>query len=85
MQPAEPAVALATREIEALRWIVLRYTQSEVATRMGLSAETVNTYAKRIRRKPQVGNTAEITGSPSNLDIFASSRALLRYPTHRPL
>jgi DNA-binding NarL/FixJ family response regulator len=52
---------LAPREIETLRWIASGYTQSQIATRMGLSQATVNTYAKRIRHKLKVNNKAELT------------------------
>jgi len=53
--------ALAPREIETLRWIAGGFTQSQIATRMGLSQATINTYAKRIRRKLNAGNKAELT------------------------
>ena len=52
---------LAPREIETLRWIALGFTQEQIASRMGLSPATVNTYAKRIRGKLNVGNKAELT------------------------
>jgi FixJ family two-component response regulator len=42
---------LAPREIETVRWIAMGYTQAQIATRMGLSLATVNTYATRIRSK----------------------------------
>jgi DNA-binding NarL/FixJ family response regulator len=56
----EPAV-LAPREVETLRWIARGLTHAQVATRMGLTEATVNTYAKRIRAKLNVGNKAELT------------------------
>jgi DNA-binding NarL/FixJ family response regulator len=52
---------LAPREIETLRWIALGFTHTQIATRMGLSPATVNTYAKRIRAKLNVSNKAELT------------------------
>jgi DNA-binding NarL/FixJ family response regulator len=52
---------LAPREVETLRWIALGFTHAQVATRMGLSHATVNTYAKRIRAKLNVSNKAELT------------------------
>ena len=55
------SVVLAPREIETARWIAMGYTQSQIATRMGLSQATVNTYAKRIRSKLHVNNKAELT------------------------
>ncbi|NGM15657.1 response regulator transcription factor [Verrucosispora sp. CWR15] len=59
--PAEEPGALAPREVETLRWIASGYTHSQIATRMGLSQATVNTYAKRIRAKLNAGNKAELT------------------------
>jgi DNA-binding NarL/FixJ family response regulator len=58
---AEDAGGLAPREVETLRWIASGYTHAQIATRMGLSRATVNTYAKRIRTKLKVGSTAELT------------------------
>jgi DNA-binding NarL/FixJ family response regulator len=59
--PREDPTGLAPREIETLRWIALGFTQSQIASRMGLSQATVNTYAKRIRNKLSAGNKAELT------------------------
>jgi len=52
---------LAPREAETLRFIALGFTHSQIATRMGLSPATINTYAKRIRAKLKVNNKAELT------------------------
>ena len=52
---------LAPREVETLRFIAWGYTQLQIATRMGLTEATINTYAKRIRRKLEVGNKAQLT------------------------
>ncbi len=52
---------LAPREIETLQWIARGLTHGQIATRMGLSQATVNTYAKRIRGKLKVNNKAELT------------------------
>ncbi|WP_306204567.1 response regulator transcription factor [Actinoplanes sp. RD1] len=61
-EPAEQKQeALAPREAETLRWIASGYTHSQIALRMGLSQATVNTYAKRIRAKLNVGNKADLT------------------------
>jgi DNA-binding NarL/FixJ family response regulator len=57
----EDSSGLAPREIETLRWIALGFTHAQIATRMGLSQATVNTYAKRIRAKLNVSNKAELT------------------------
>jgi DNA-binding NarL/FixJ family response regulator len=52
---------LAPREAETLRWIALGFTHTQIATRMGLSPATVDTYAKRLRAKLNVSNKAELT------------------------
>jgi DNA-binding NarL/FixJ family response regulator len=57
----DETTGLAPREIETVRWIALGFTQSQIATRMGLSQATVNTYAKRIRSKLHVNNKADLT------------------------
>ncbi|MEU2634968.1 response regulator transcription factor [Micromonospora fulviviridis] len=57
----DDATGLAPREIETLQWIAQGFTQAQIASRMGLSQATVNTYAKRIRGKLNVGNKAELT------------------------
>ena len=59
--PRADLAGLASREIETLRWIASGLTQSQIASRMGLSQATVNTYAKRIRSKLNAGNKAELT------------------------
>lgn len=52
---------LAPREEEALALIARGLTHGQVATRMGISRATVDTYVERIRAKLQVGNKAELT------------------------
>lgn len=52
---------LAPREAETLQWIARGLTHGQIATRMGLTQATVNTYAKRIRAKLKVNNKAELT------------------------
>jgi DNA-binding NarL/FixJ family response regulator len=59
--PREDPSGLGPREVETLRWIVRGFTQAQIATRMGLSQATVNTYAKRIRTKLKATNKAELT------------------------
>jgi DNA-binding NarL/FixJ family response regulator len=59
--PHEDPNGLTPREVETLRWIAMGFTHSQIATRMGLSQATVNTYAKRIRAKLNVNNKAELT------------------------
>jgi two-component system, NarL family, nitrate/nitrite response regulator NarL len=52
---------LSAREEEALELIASGFTHSQVATRMGVSKATVDTYIERVRTKLQVGNKAELT------------------------
>jgi len=52
---------LAPREIETLQLIAQGFTYAQIATMMGLSQATVDTYAKRIRNKLNVTDKAEIT------------------------
>ncbi len=70
---------LAPREAETLRWIALGFTHSQIATRMGLSQATVNTYAKRIRAKLNVSNKAELTRVAIELGHLAQGQS--RYAT----
>jgi DNA-binding NarL/FixJ family response regulator len=72
--PREEAGALAPREIETVRWIALGFTHSQIATRMGLSQATVNTYAKRIRSKLKVSNKAELTRMAIELGYLDDDR-----------
>jgi two-component system nitrate/nitrite response regulator NarL len=60
-QPEPGPVPLAPREEETLTWIARGFTHAQVATRMGISRATVETYVERIRAKLQVGNKAELT------------------------
>ncbi|WNV84697.1 response regulator transcription factor [Umezawaea sp. Da 62-37] len=66
--PVEPA--LSEREQQVLFEIACGLTHGQIATRLGISPHTVNTYVKRIRAKLRVGNKAELTRA-----------ALLRLPT----
>lgn len=59
--PREDPSGLGPREVETLRWIARGFTQAQIASRMGLSQATVNTYAKRIRTKLKATNKAELT------------------------
>jgi DNA-binding NarL/FixJ family response regulator len=73
-QGDEDHSGLAPREIETLRWIASGYTHAQIATRMGLSQATVNTYAKRIRAKLNVNNKAELTRMAIELGHLTQSR-----------
>ena len=57
----DESARLAPREVETLRWIAGGFTQAQIATRMGLSQATINTYAKRIRAKLNATNKADLT------------------------
>ena len=53
--------SLSEREEQVLRQIAHGFTHGQVATRLGISPHTVDTYVKRIRSKLGVGNKAELT------------------------
>lgn len=52
---------LSERENQVLRQISRGLTHGQIATRLGISPHTVDTYVKRIRAKLGVGNKAELT------------------------
>jgi len=52
---------LSDREEQVLRQISWGLTHGQIATRLGISPHTVDTYVKRIRAKLGVGNKAELT------------------------
>jgi len=52
---------LSEREEQVLRQISRGLTHGQIATRLGISSHTVDTYVKRIRAKLGVGNKAELT------------------------
>jgi len=52
---------LSLREEQVLRQIARGLTHGQIATRLGISPHTVDTYVKRIRAKLGVGNKAELT------------------------
>lgn len=57
--PEEPV--LSAREGQVLEYIALGYTHCQIALRLGISRNTVNTYVKRIREKLDAGNKADLT------------------------
>ena len=65
---------LAPREVETLQWIARGLTHRQIATRMGLTQATVNTYAKRIRVKLKVSNKAELTRIAMDLGHLREDR-----------
>ncbi len=52
---------LSEREEQVLSQISRGLTHGQIATRLGISPHTVDTYVKRIRAKLGVGNKAELT------------------------
>ncbi len=56
-----PDSPLSEREDQVLRQIAQGLTHSQIATRLGISHHTVDTYVKRIRAKLGAGNKAELT------------------------
>ncbi|MFH9354578.1 LuxR C-terminal-related transcriptional regulator [Kitasatospora sp. NPDC017646] len=52
---------LSEREQQVLSQIALGLTHGQIATRLGISSHTVDTYVKRVRTKLGVGNKAELT------------------------
>jgi DNA-binding NarL/FixJ family response regulator len=63
--PAAPAppdqAGLSDREHQVLHHIARGFTHGQIATRLGISPHTVDTYVKRVRAKLGVGNKAELT------------------------
>jgi DNA-binding NarL/FixJ family response regulator len=70
----EDTSGLAPREVETLRLIASGFTHAQIATRMGLSHATVNTYAKRIRAKLNVNNKADLTRMAIELGHYSQGR-----------
>ncbi|ALG12502.1 hypothetical protein AOZ06_41595 [Kibdelosporangium phytohabitans] len=60
-QPQNAVQRLSPRENEVLRQVASGLTHAQVATRLGISRHTVDTYVKRIRSKMDLGNKAELT------------------------
>jgi DNA-binding NarL/FixJ family response regulator len=52
---------LSEREEQVLRQISRGLTHGQIATRLGISPHTVDTYVKRVRAKLGAGNKAELT------------------------
>ena len=59
--PRAAGCPLSEREEQVLRQIAHGLTHGQIATRLGISPHTVDTYVKRIRSKLGVGNKAELT------------------------
>ncbi|MEV6342355.1 LuxR C-terminal-related transcriptional regulator [Actinoplanes sp. NPDC051851] len=67
----EDPVHLAPREVATLRCIVAGLTHREAARELGVTEQTVNTYAKRLRRKLGAANKAELTRRAAELGFVA--------------
>jgi DNA-binding NarL/FixJ family response regulator len=55
------AVPLSVREEQVLDHVAAGLTHGQIATRLGITRYTVDTYIKRIREKLNLGNKAELT------------------------
>ncbi|MBB2914120.1 DNA-binding NarL/FixJ family response regulator [Streptosporangium becharense] len=60
-RPKTAGVPLSGREEQVLHQISRGLTHGQIATKLGISPHTVDTYVKRIRTKLGVGNKAELT------------------------
>jgi DNA-binding NarL/FixJ family response regulator len=58
-----PKPALTPRETETAGLLAAGLTHRQIARRLGLTEETVNTYVKRMRAKFNVGNKAALTST----------------------
>ena len=59
--PGPQEQPLSERETQVLRHVARGLTHGQIATRLGISPHTVDTYIKRVRAKLGVGNKAELT------------------------
>ncbi|MCA9265824.1 MAG: helix-turn-helix transcriptional regulator, partial [Planctomycetales bacterium] len=55
-----PARLLSDRELEAFRWIGRGLKTAEIAEKMQLSPNTIETYRARIKQKLELKHTAEL-------------------------
>jgi DNA-binding NarL/FixJ family response regulator len=67
---AAPA-ALGPREVETLRYLAAGLTHRQAAQRLHVTEQTVNTYAKRLRRKLGAANKAELTRKAAELGYLS--------------
>jgi RNA polymerase sigma factor (sigma-70 family) len=66
---AEAAVDLSERELQTLGLIVQGLPRSEVASRLGISAETVKSHRKRLMAKLDVHTTAALVDKARELGL----------------
>jgi DNA-binding NarL/FixJ family response regulator len=75
---------LSEREEQVLRQIAHGLTHGQIATRLGISPHTVDTYVKRIRSKLGVGNKAELTRAALLGGLYPQAGSSLAGSAHRP-
>lgn len=68
--PATPASTLSERETEVLRLVALGHTSPEIAQRLSLSVQTVNTHIRNIYRKLQVKSRAQAVSTATQQRIL---------------
>lgn len=68
--PAAPASTLSERECEVLRLVALGHTSPEIAQRLTLSVQTVNTHIRNIYRKLQVKSRAQAVSTAAQQRII---------------
>jgi DNA-binding NarL/FixJ family response regulator len=74
--PPNERKGLSHRERQVLRRVARGLTHTQIATQLGISRHTVDTYIKRIRAKLNLGNKAELTraavlGATTPVDVGA--------------
>lgn len=62
---------LGPREVETLRCLASGLTHRETARRLGVTETTIGTYAKRLRRKLNAANSAQLTQRAIDLGYLA--------------
>ena len=61
---------LSTREREILRLVAIGHTSGEIGTRLGISAQTVNSHIKNVYRKLHVRTRAQAVTLASTYGIL---------------
>jgi DNA-binding NarL/FixJ family response regulator len=59
---------LSQREEEVLRMIASGLTHRQTGTKLGISTHTVDTYVRRVKKKLNIANKAELTRAAMDLD-----------------
>ncbi len=68
--PPHEGEALSPREAEVLNLLARGFSYAEIATLLGLSAQTIGTYIKRIYRKLEVNSRSEAVFEASSRGIM---------------